>query len=160
MHCILSTPSRAALLIASLLACGPISALAQSDSPPPTPTQLAGGKVASAEEIKQLVDKKSALLIDTRSPVNFGKGHVPGAISVAYGEKSDKAADFDAALDKFDMSKLPADKNANVVFYSDGPTGWKSYKGAVLAIKAGHKNVLYMRGGWADWTAKGLPEAK
>jgi rhodanese-related sulfurtransferase len=43
------------------------------------------------------------------------------------------------------------------VFYSDGLTGWKSYKAAVLAVKAGYKNVMYMRGGFAEWEAKGAP---
>ena len=50
-------------------------------------------------------------------------------------------------------------KTASIVIYSDGPTGWKSYKGAVLAIKGGYKNVMYLRGGWAEWTAKGFPTA-
>ena len=43
------------------------------------------------------------------------------------------------------------------MFYSDGPTGWKSYKAAVLAVKGGYKNVMYMRGGWDEWSGKGLP---
>lgn len=134
-------------------------AKAQSDGVTMTPTTLAGGKVISSDEARKLVEQKGAMVIDTRSPVNFGKSHVPGAVSIAYKESSDKTANFDATVDQFDLSKLPADKNAAIVIYSDGPAGWKSYKGAVLAVKGGYKNVMYMRGGWAEWTAKGFPAA-
>ena len=44
-----------------------------------------------------------------------------------------------------------------IVFYSDGPKGWKSYKASVLAAKAGHKNVKWMRAGIAGWKKSGLP---
>ena len=131
-----------------------------ADEPPPTPTSLDGGKVITAEEGKKLVDAKNVAFIDTRNVINFGKGHVPTAIAAAYKEKSEKVAGFDASQDQFDLAKLPADKSAQIVFYSDGPTGWKSYKAAVLAIKGGYKNVMYMRGGFAEWTAKGYPDAK
>lgn len=129
-------------------------------SKPQTPAALAGARVISVEEAKKLLDAKDANFVDTRNPVNFGKGHVPGAKLVAYREKSDTVENFDAALDQFDMTVLPADRNAKVVFYSDGPTGWKSFKAAALAVRAGYKNVHYMRLGWADWTAKGLPQEK
>jgi 3-mercaptopyruvate sulfurtransferase SseA len=123
----------------------------------PTPTTLPGAKVITVEEGKKLLDGKAAVFIDTRSVVNFGKGHVPGAMTASYKEKSEQTATFDAKLDSFELEKLPKDKAAAVVFYSDGPTGWKSYKAAALSVAAGHKNVHYMRGGFSDWTAKGLP---
>ena len=126
-------------------------------SKPETPTTLPGGKVISVEEGKKLLDAKSAVFIDTRSVVNFGKGRVPGAMTASYKEKSEPVADFDVSVDSFELDRLPKDKTAPVVIYSDGPTGWKSYKAAVLSVKAGHKHVLYMRGGLADWQAKALP---
>jgi 3-mercaptopyruvate sulfurtransferase SseA len=122
-----------------------------------TPTKLNGGKVVTVDEAKKVLDGGSSMFVDTRAVLNFGKGHVPGAIAVAYKEKSEKVEAFDAAQDGFELAKLPADKAKGIVFYSDGPTGWKSYKAAVLAIKAGHKNVMYMRGGFSEWTAKGFP---
>lgn len=140
---------------AALAFCLPGSLFAAGDTE--TPSSFAGGKVVSVQEGAKLAEKKAASFIDTRSVVNFGKGHVPGAKAIAYKEKSDKKADFDASQDAFDLSKLPADKGAKLVFYSDGPTGWKSYKAAVMAVKAGYKDVNYMRDGWAEWSAKGLP---
>lgn len=124
---------------------------------PATPTSVKGARIITVDEAKSLLDKKDASFFDTRSPLNFGKGHLPGATLIAYKEKSEFAADFDARLDSFDIARLPADKDARIVIHSDGPSGWKSYKATVLAAKAGYRNVLWMRDGYAGWTAKGLP---
>jgi len=140
--------------ISGALGLASASALANK---PETPTRLAGAKVITVDEAKPLAAAKSATFIDTRNPVNFGKGHVPGAVTASYKEKSEPVENFDASVDSFTMDKLPADKNAPIVFYSDGPNGWKSYKAAVLAVKAGYKNVMYMRGGFTEWEAKGAP---
>lgn len=125
-----------------------------------TPTALTGGKVVTVDDAKKLLDGGGVAFVDTRNPLNFAKGHVPGAKTAAYKEKSDKVKDFDSSADSFELDKLPTDKAARIVFYSDGPTGWKSYKAAVLAIKAGYKNVMYYRGGITEWTAKGMPVEK
>ena len=124
---------------------------------PATPTAVKGARIVSVEEAKGLLDKRAASFFDTRSPLNYGKGHLPGAALIAYREKSEFTPDFDAKEDLFDMARLPADKNAMIVIHSDGPSGWKSYKATVLAVKAGYRNVLWMRDGYAGWTAKGLP---
>ena len=140
----------------AIVACAALSTVAWAGKPE-TPTALAGAKVISADEGKTLAAGKAALFVDTRNPLNFGKGHVPGAVTASYKEKSEPVEAFDASQDSFTMDKLPADKNAQIVFYSDGPTGWKSYKAAALAVKAGYKNVMYMRGGFSEWEAKSLP---
>jgi len=132
---------------------------AAQDSKPQTPTVLAGAKVITADEAKKLLDGGKAVFFDTRSPINFGKGHVPGAKAIPYREKSEYAENFDAEKDRFDLAQLPADKNAVLVFYSDRPTGWKSYKATVLAIRAGYKSVHYFRGGWAEWEGRKYPVA-
>ena len=124
-------------------------------APPVTPTSAKGVEVVTIDQAKALIGK--AAFFDMRSPINFGKGHVKGATALPYDQKSELKEDFDASKDKFDMSKLPADKNAVMVFYSDGPTGWKSYKAAVTAAKQGYKNVKWMREGSDGWKAKGLP---
>jgi rhodanese-related sulfurtransferase len=146
------------LVAAAFLTCGALAAtrVAAADDTP-TPTMLAGGKVISVDDGKKLLDAKAATFVDTRSVVNFGKGHVPGAITAAYKEKSDRVAAFDGKVDSFELDKLPKDKSAAIVIYSDGPTGWKSYKAAVLTIGAGYKSVHYMRGGSGEWFARNFP---
>ncbi|MBL8373176.1 rhodanese-like domain-containing protein [Accumulibacter sp.] len=142
--------------LATVLALALAPALAD-EIKPLTPTSVKGARTITVEEAKGLLDKKAASFFDTRSPLNFGKGHLPGATLIAYKEKSEFALDFDARQDSFDIARLPADKNATIVIHSDGPSGWKSYKATVLAAKAGYRDVLWMRDGYAGWTAKGLP---
>lgn len=134
-----------------------LSAVAFAADKPDTPMSLKGGKVASVDEAKGLLDKKAAAFVDTRTVLNFGKGHIPGATVAAYKEKSDFKADFDVSQDSFELAKLPADKAAKVVIYSDGPQGWKSFKAATLAVNAGYKNVMWLRDGFNGWTAKSFP---
>ncbi len=122
---------------------------------PPTPTSAKGFEIVSIEQARALMG--TAQFYDMRSAVNYGKGHLKGAIALPYDQKSEKNENFDASQDKFAMNKLPQEKSAAIVFYSDGPTGWKSYKAAVLASRAGYTNVKWMREGTAGWIAKRLP---
>lgn len=121
---------------------------------PPTPTGAKGVEVVSPEQARALVGQ--ARFFDMRAAVNYGKGHIKGAVALPYEQKSAKSEGFDASADRLNMAKLPADKSAPIVFYSDGPTGWKSYKAAVLAARAGYSNVKWMREGTAGWKAKGF----
>lgn len=98
-----------------------------------------------------------AQFYDMRSAVNFGKGHLKGAVAFPYEGRSENSETFDASQDRFDAARLPPEKGAAIVFYSDGPRGWKSYKAAVQASRAGYTNVGWMREGTAGWTAKGYP---
>jgi 3-mercaptopyruvate sulfurtransferase SseA len=118
-----------------------------------TPTVAKGVQVISVEQARSLVGR--APFFDARRPLNFGKGHIKGAVALPYAQKSDKNARFDAAKDKFDMARLPEDKSSPIVFYSDGPSGWKSYKSAVLAARAGYSDVRWLREGLDGWVAKG-----
>jgi len=138
------------------IACFSLSAFAV-ESKPDTPKTLEGVKVISAVEAKALYDKKGATFFDMRSAINFGKGHIPGATAVPYKEMSEFKVGFDSSKDTFDLKKLPADKNKVIVFYSDGPSGWKSYKAAFMARKAGYKNVMWLREGSKVWEANKFP---
>ncbi len=122
---------------------------------PPTPTKVTGFEIITPDQAKGLLGK--AQFFDMRSAVNYGKGHIKGAKAMPYNGKSENAENFDASKDKFDVARLPADKNTTVVFYSDGPTGWKSFKAATLASKAGYTSVKWLREGTAGWTKQGLP---
>ena len=120
------------------------------------PAKLEGGTLVTSEQAKALIDKGVAVF-DVRTTNEFAEGHIKGAKLVAYKEKSAKTADFDAAQDSFDLSKLPGDKAAALVFYCNGLDCWKSYKASVTAIKAGYKKVNWLRGGFPEWKSKGYP---
>jgi rhodanese-related sulfurtransferase len=121
-----------------------------------TPDGLKGATLVDAAKAKSLIDG-GAKAIDARVANEYAEAHIKGAINVPYKEKSAKAADFDASQDSIDLSKLPADKNAALVFYCNGAECWKGYKASTAAIKAGYKTVYWFRLGLPAWKAAGYP---
>ena len=121
-----------------------------------TPASLAGVTLVTAEQAKKMVDSGVAI-VDARVANEYAEAHVKGAISVPYKEKSAKAVDFNPKEDSFDLSKLPTDKNASLIFYCNAGECWKSYKASKAAVEAGWKKVYWMRGGFPEWKAKGYP---
>jgi len=138
---------RLALLLLFLM---PFAANANHLGSPPA--ALPGGRIISVDEAKALLDAKGASFIDVRNPINYGRGHLPQAISIPFDGSADSPGDK-AAL----VKSLPKDKDKPLVIYSHGPTGWKSYRAAEAAIEAGYKNVYWMRDGFGAWEARGYP---
>lgn len=121
-----------------------------------TPMNLAGVTLVTAEQAKKLVDS-GVPIIDARVANEYVEAHIKGAKSVPYKEKSAKDAKFDPKEDSFDLTKLPADKNASLIFYCNAGECWKSYKASKVALDAGYKKVQWLRGGIPEWKAKGYP---
>lgn len=120
-----------------------------------TPRALPGATVVDAKAVAQLL-QAGATYVDTRTEAEFKAGHVPGAVLLPYGEKSAKDADFDPALDKFEIAKLGADKNAELILACNGAECWKSFKATQAALKAGYRKVYWFRGGFPEWRTSGL----
>ncbi len=123
-----------------------------------TPAELAGTKLVSAEEVVK-AKSAGAPVIDTRVAAEYAEGHIAGALSIPYREKSAKTVNFDAGQDEFNLAKMPSDKAAPVVIYCNGPECWKSFKASTVALKAGYTNILWYRGGFPDWKSKNMPIA-
>jgi rhodanese-related sulfurtransferase len=121
-----------------------------------TPASLNGATVVSAEAVLAAHDAGTPI-IDTRVASEYADGHIKGAISVPYREKSAKSVDFDASQDDFNLAKLPPNKAAALVMYCNGPECWKSFKAATAAIKSGYTKILWYRDGFPQWQSKGLP---
>lgn len=117
-----------------------------------TPVELKGGRVITVEEARALFDRKAAVFYDVRNALNYGRGHISSASSVPFEFKGEK----ERSKKKF-LLKLPRDKEAKLVFYSHGPSGWKSYRAAQAAIEGGYGNVLWLRNGFDEWSGKGNP---
>jgi len=145
------TVFRLGWLLAGLLCAMPVWSKS-----PATPLQLPGAMVVTAEKAQTLMGQ-GAILIDARVAHEFAGEHIRGAISLPYKEKSRKHVDYNARLDSFDVSRLPADKNAAIIFYCNAGECWKSYKASRAAVKAGYRRVYWLRGGIPEWKAKGLP---
>ena len=121
-----------------------------------TPNTLSGTKLVAAEEVQKL-QAAGALIVDTRVANEYADGHIKGAVSIPYREKSEKTVSFDAAQDEFAVAKLPPNKEAAIVLYCNGAECWKSYKASVASIKAGYTNLYWYRDGFPNWKSKGLP---
>lgn len=119
-----------------------------------TPRSLPGAQVVDAATVAQML-ARGARYIDTRTDREFKAGHVPGATLVPYVEKSPKDADYDASLDQFDLTKLGADRNAELIFACNGAECWKSFKASQAAVKAGFKRVYWFRGASPSGAAAG-----
>jgi len=121
-----------------------------------TPATLKGTTVVNAAEVNKMLSA-GVPVIDTRVAAEFAEKTIKGAKSVPYKEKSAKDVNFDASQDHFDLSKLPADKAAPIVFFCNSGECWKSYKASVAAMKAGYTKISWFRGGVPEWVKAGLP---
>jgi rhodanese-related sulfurtransferase len=142
----------AGLMSGLVLGLGVVAGASAAD----TPDTLAGVKIVSAETARKM-GGQGVPLIDTRVATEYADKTIKGAKSVPYREKSAKEVKFDRSKDEFDLSKLPADKNAPLVFFCNSGECWKSYKASVVARDAGYKQIHWLRGGMPEWVAKGLP---
>ena len=92
-------------------------------------------------------DDKASLVVDSRPAARrYDIGHIPGAINIP-----------ESQFDKLAPTMLPADKNAEVIFYCQGPTCDLSAKSALKAEKLGYTNLKVYEAGIPDWEAKGEP---
>ncbi len=121
-----------------------------------TPRVLPGGKIVTAEEVNKML-AGGVMLFDVRPEVQYAAGHIQQARNLPYAMNSPKEINFNDALDKWDMSKLPADKNTALIFQCNGAECWYSYKASRVAIKNGYKNVHWFREGLPSWKSRGYP---
>ncbi len=148
-----------ALILWMTVACAVLTALTSIPSrvaePPTSPGGAAG---IDAEEARQLMDA-GAMMLDTRSARQFAQGRIRGALNTPYEGESGNELSFDHAKDSFDLTQLPADKTAPLVFYCAARACWTGYKASRTARAAGHGNATWLRGGFAEWLARGYPVA-
>lgn len=121
-----------------------------------TPEVLPGVTIVTAAQVKKMMDQKVPLY-DVRPVEHYREGHIPGAISVHYQSNSPKEPDFDDAVDRFDLSKLPQDKQAPMIFQCNGAECWYSYKAARYMARRGFTKVYWYRTGLPAWKAAGYP---
>ncbi|MDP2109701.1 MAG: rhodanese-like domain-containing protein [Thiobacillus sp.] len=92
-------------------------------------------------------DQKASLIVDSRPAARrYDIGHIPGAINIP-----------ESQFDKLAPTMLPADKNAEIILYCQGPTCDLSAKSALKAEKLGYTNIKVYEAGIPDWEAKGEP---
>jgi ABC-type phosphate/phosphonate transport system substrate-binding protein/rhodanese-related sulfurtransferase len=124
-----------------------------------TPEVLPGAVIVKAKQVAEMM-AKGVPLFDVRPNSHYREGHIPKAVNVPYAMNSAKEIEYDDAVDKFDVSKLPQDKNAPMIFQCNGAECWYSYKASRYMIKRGYTRIHWFRTGLPDWKASGYPIEK
>ncbi|MGH8370977.1 MAG: rhodanese-like domain-containing protein [Gammaproteobacteria bacterium] len=84
-------------------------------------------------------------IIDVREPEEFQAGHLPGAINIPRG-----LLEF-----RVDGNPTVSDRDLDIVLQCQG--GGRSALATVTMQELGYKSVTNLAGGYAAWTAAGLP---
>ncbi len=111
-----------------------------------TPPALDGARTVSAAEARALLEKGAAVF-DVRRRAAFLDGRVPRAKGLAR----------NAASNSFEPAAFGPSKDATLLIYGHGSDGWSAVEAVKAAVAAGYRNVHWMRGGWVEWSAAGLP---
>jgi rhodanese-related sulfurtransferase len=98
-----------------------------------TDTPTMSLKEVTLDEVRTMLAASNTTVFDARDEQSFNAGHIDGAI-------------------RFASDKLPADKNAQLIFYCGGLKCPAASKAARKAIEQGYTNVMVFRGGWAEWS--------
>jgi len=131
---------------------------AKPETPKPEVSATFGAKYISVSDAKK-AQSNGALLLDTRKTSQVSEEKIEGAVKALYKEKGgnkNRMGNFDASKDKFTTKNIPADKNAKLITYCNGPRCWRSFKAAVTLTKMGYKNVYWMRDGIPSWKKAGF----
>lgn len=137
--------------LASTLALAPLSGVsAQGGSIESATLAEEGAKTAeiSTAQLRRILADTSAIVIDTRSKVEFEAGHIPGATNL----------DAPAAQRVVTVERLAGgDKTKSLVLYCNGPFCQASRRLGEQLAEAGFTNVRRYQLGMPVWRALGGP---
>ena len=115
-------------------------------------------------ELSDSLKSEPIVLIDTRNPATYAAGHLPGAVNIhdIFTYLATSTPDGVAAMREkfatiFGNAGLSGKETA-VVYEQSMDTGFgQSCRGYVLLRYLGYPKVKILHGGYAAWTAAGLP---
>jgi rhodanese-related sulfurtransferase len=110
---------------------------------PPVPKSV---RNVGVEEFDKLRADKNHVVLDVRTPEEFAKGHIPGALNVDF-----NAPDFQKKVAELDKSKT-------YLVHCAG--GVRSAKACTLMDKAAFANLVNLEPGYRAWEKAGKPVEK
>ena len=115
------------------------------------PDSIDGTQRVSAEQVVELVTNTSDLIvIDARKTSDReAAGWIEGSIGLP---------DYDTTNES--LAKHIPSKTTPVLFYCNGVKCGRSVKSSKVAVEAGYQNIYWFRGGWEEWTEKGMPVSR
>jgi rhodanese-related sulfurtransferase len=101
----------------------------------------------SIDELKVLMAKRQALLVDVRNAQEFADGHIPGAINIPYGQASAQE------------EALRTEKRT-IVIYCACVNESSAARAAVELVGLGIPQPKALLGGWDEWLRRREPVEK
>ena len=124
-----------------------LPAVALADSKPFAPASIEGVEIVTAEEaIDLIIEHPGMPIIDSRKKTEYVKGHIEGAVSL-----------LDTEMTEQDLQALSPDRDAAILFYCNGVRCLRSSNAILKAKQWGYTNLIWLRGGWMEWSDKRLP---
>lgn len=99
--------------------------------------------ISSSELSQRIAAGDAPVILDVRSPGEFERGHVPGAINIAYSEVADRLGELEQA------------RSGEVVVYCG--SGRRAGMAQDLLREEGFTQLRDLEGHWNTWKASGLP---
>ena len=138
----------AASLLAALILCAATSALSAAESVPSRPTTAPTRKI-TMEQFDRMRKEKDVVVLDVRTPREFGDGHVPGAVNLSLAG---------VPLKQFDEQVGRLDKGKTYLVHC--ARGVRSAAAVSRMQKLGFKHLLDYSGGMDEWRKAGKPLEK
>ena len=110
----------------------------------------------STDNLKQIFQDESVLIVDTRSFGEYSKGHIAGAVNLDlfafhwFDTSQNGISSFNAQTRKL-LSFVGIDENKKIVFY-DNVSGMLAARGVWLCQYFSHPDVWMLDGGFTKWT--------
>ncbi len=104
------------------------------------------GRKVSLLEATQMINQGKTVIVDVRTPDDFAKGHVRGAINIPLQDLATR------------IGELAKSKTKNIIVVCQA--GVQSSKAAAQLNQAGFNEVYSLSGGLAAWQSQGMPIVK
>ncbi|MFK5891914.1 MAG: rhodanese-like domain-containing protein [Pseudomonadota bacterium] len=98
--------------------------------------------VVAAPQVREMMENKSYVLINSLSDIEFNIQHIPGSINIPVDEMIDNPLHY---------PPLPDNKEIPLIFYCMGSRCPYSRIAAKEAVKRKYQHVFWFRGGIAEW---------
>ena len=124
--------------------------------------ELSGYGLITSQELAALLKRDpSAMLVDTRRPSDYDKGHIPSARNFTFPKGVIMDEGWDESLMMGHSKKefkqlLGADRNRLIVFSCGRTRCERGHNAALWAVRLGYRRVLRHPGGTEAWQGEGF----
>jgi len=125
---------RSAGFSAMLLLAHPGAAFAETDGQ---------ATIEAKELVTRLADGTAPLILDVRTPAEFAKGHIPGAVLIPHDVLAER------------LAELPQDRRREIVVYCQ--SGRRAGQAEAVLAASGYEHVRDLEGHWKAWSRASHP---